>query len=782
MIPLKCTAVCLLAATAGSAAAQSHLVRRATNDSDAVAVSLAQFLNNKAFGDFPGHADFDGSLQSYPASSLPRSDSHISSSTGVEYLFPASRSSNASDNVLCLGQTISVPAGSYLSAQLLVASDKRDTIVSDNITFTYADNTSSVVEIRAEPWWAFLTMYKGEVILPYRYLANDTNFNTTHVYEWTGALDPLKQLSSITLPSTSNTTTGRMHVFAVSLRQASGLRVQHIRPTQKQEEGSVQIVEVTLGNSGPTWVHGDGVWVTVEAPGVRTVRPAQVKRLRTGDQKKVNVGILGSTNSTATVKLSSGNETTSFNFPSVEFGLKNYTESLDSLTLHESPEWFNDAKFGIFIHWGPYAVPGWGNSTPYEVYAEWYWWYSHHLAADKADTYDYHLRTFGPDVNYDNFFTNFTAANYDPKAWVDLFDDAGAQYFVLTTKHHDGFALFDPKATSNRSALNYGPKRDLLKELFDAAKTYQPHLHRGTYFSLPEWYNPDFGPYGFAQNEGNASTSWPGILATNQYTGETEPYTGHVPVADFIADLMVPQQEILAYDYETDIMWCDCGAANGSAAFASEWFNRAAATGRQVTMNSRCGIAQGSDFDTPEYTTFSSVSPRKWESNQGMDPYSYGYNRATADDAYMNASTIVSSLVDMVSKNGNFLLDIGPKADGSIVETEAENLRKAGKWIKAHDEAIFNTTFWFVMPEVGNVRFTQTNDAFYVLFLDEPVAGEEVLVEAPLPVLPGDQVTVLGEGLDVEWKTVDSGVSITWPAEMEGKGEYCWVVKIEYAL
>lgn len=296
----------------------------------------------------------------------------------------------------------------------------------------------------------------------------------------------------------------------------------------------------------------------------------------------------------------------------------------------------------------------------------------------------------------------------------------------------------------------------------------------------PFRYNPDFGPYGFAQNEGNASTSWPGILATNQYTGETEPYTGYVPVADFIDDLMVPQQEILAYDYETDIMWCDCGAANGSATFASEWFNKAAAAGRAVTMNSRCGISQGSDFDTPEYTTFSSVSPRKWESNQGMDPYSYGYNRATPDEAYMNASTVVSSLVDMVSKNGNFLLDIGPKADGTIVDVEAENLRAAGKWIKKHGEAIFNTTYWFVMPEVGDIRFTQTNDAFYVLFLEEPVAGEDILVEAPLPVMTGDKVTVLGEGLDVEWKTVGNGISLTWPTEMEGTGEYCWVVKIEY--
>lgn len=110
-------------------------------------------------------------------------------------------------------------------------------------------------------------------------------------------------------------------------------------------------------------------------------------------------------------------------------------------------------------------------------------------------------------------------------------------------------------------------------------------------------------------------------------------------------------------------------------------------------MNNRCGIVAGADFDTPEYTTFSSVSERKWESNQGMDPYSYGYNRATPSSLYMNASTLIHSLVDMVSKNGNLLLDFGPKADGTIDATEVAHLLEAGIWIKANAEAIFNTTY-----------------------------------------------------------------------------------------
>jgi hypothetical protein len=153
-----------------------------------------------------------------------------------------------------------------------------------------------------------------------------------------------------------------------------------------------------------------------------------------------------------------------------------------------------------------------------------------------------------------------------------------------------------------------------------------------------------------------------------------------------------------------------CGGANGTAEFAAAWFNHAASQGRQVTINNRCGIT-ASDFDTPEYTTFSSVSERKWESNEGMDPYSYGYNRATPAETYMNATTLINSLVDMISKNGNFLLDVGPKADGTIDATEVAHLLEAGTWIKANSEAIFNTTYWYVAFLINDLRLLLTHFA-----------------------------------------------------------------------
>ncbi len=417
-----------------------------------------------------------------------------------------------------------------------------------------------------------------------------------------------------------------------------------------------------------------------------------------------------------------------------------------------------------------------------------YRWYSNHhfVGADKSDDYDYRLRTFGPSWAYDDSFANFTGEKFDPKEWVDLFSDAGAKYFVLTTKHHDGFALFDTGRSTNRSSLHYGPRRDILQELFDASEKYHPDLKRGTYYSLPEWFNPDFGPYGFAETTAPSSVAWLGIEAQNPYTNATEPYTGRVPIDDYLTDLLAPHMERLAYEYETDIMWCDVGGANVTAAFASDWWNTAGRAGRQVVMNSRCGVPQAADFETPEYATYSSAQLRKWESNRGMDPFSYGYNRATPDEAYMNASSIIYSLVDIVAKNGNFLLDIGPRADGTIVQAEADNLREAGRWIKTHAEAIFGTSYWFVQTQIANpaVRFTQTEDAFYILFLSKPqLVGGAVVVQAPVPILEGDIVTMTGSDApeNLKWQTHDEGaLMISVSAEALGAEKYCWVFKIEY--
>jgi alpha-L-fucosidase len=251
-----------------------------------------------------------------------------------------------------------------------------------------------------------------------------------------------------------------------------------------------------------------------------------------------------------------------------------------------------------------------------------YWWDQNLGPNTPEETYQYNLKTYGPDHVYDDFIQNFTAAAWDPKEWVDLFADAGANYFVQVSKHHDGYAIFDlPANVTQRTSVAQFPYRNLLQvkdifeiliieygsnasyqELFDAAAQYQPQLHRATYFSLPEWFNPAYAKYGFG--------SWPGGNATNPYTNVTLAYTGYVQVNDYIEDVILPEMQTLA-DMGTEIMWCDIGGPNLTAEFASAWFNRAADEGRQVVLDNRCGLP--GDFDTPEYARYDAVQTRKWE-------------------------------------------------------------------------------------------------------------------------------------------------------------------------
>ncbi|CAJ2508536.1 Uu.00g135620.m01.CDS01 [Anthostomella pinea] len=793
MFPRNLLSFMLGAVATGTALAISPTV---ASTARSVPLDLSPYYNNKAFGTYPGETSFDGLGQCYPAPNLT-TPFYTSSQTGILYSFPGYTGLNKTDNVVCSSQTITVSNDSYFSASFLTSGDKELHTISENVTFTYTDNSTSLYELRTQDWFSFLTLYRGELIFPSRFTATGVDYNTSHIFERTAALIPGKILRSITLPNTTDASEGRLHIFSFSLWSGSSAEVQSVRPTQKWLEAGVQAVEVTVNNAGSECVSGSGLVFSLVGEGFNTTKTGSLKRLCPGDQKTVAIGVEGSTNGSANVSviIDDGVRQRTAPVEGVEIGFIEWTTELDDLAKHETPDWFNDAKYGIFIHWGPYAVAGWGNSTPYESYAEWFWWYStHHPQADPSDFYDYRLRTYGEDWAYDDTFPDFTASAFDPKEWVDLFADAGATYFVITSKHHDGFALFDTGETSNRSALHYGPRRDLLGELFDAAATYQPDLKRGAYFSLPEWYNPDFGPYGFDQFNSSsvpATNSWPGVLAKNPYTGVEEPYTGHVPVVDFLENLMLPQMETLAYEYDIDIMWCDIGGPNITAPFAARWWNETRAKDRQVAINSRCGLAQAADFDTPEYATFSSAQARKWESNRGMDPYSYGYNSATRAKEYMNASTLIYSLVDIVSKNGNFLLDIGPRADGSIVQAEADNLRDAGLWIKDHGEAIFGTNYWFVQSEIvggPDVRFTQTDGAFYALFLERPVVEDGVVsIAAPVPILDGDEVSLVAieGGEDLSWSVSGKGTEMMLQVEVhEGvldKAEFCWVFKIKYA-
>jgi len=732
-----------------------------------VVVSLADYFNNDAIDTAAAHdGDFDGSGYSFPGDSLP-ADGPVTVG-GVPYQL-GSAAAGAKNDIVALGQKITLPSGRYLSLLFLVAGSYGT--ASGTATVTYADGSTSAATLTAPDWYN-----SGDLTFPYRYTPgggtdqHPVSLNVSEVWVY-----PDRDVVSITLPNSAqpapNVTS--LHVFALSLQplaQGTSALLRDARSTTSMlHDAGPQSVEATLVNAGTTWLTAaDAVSVGVEAPGARTVAPAHVKVLAPGEQARLRIGIantagtaVGST-STGAVSATTRGSALAVATSLLTLGVPDYQPTDASLAKHQAPYWFDDAKFGIFIHWGVYSVPAWGPVG--KEYAEWYW---NNMQNPNDPTYTYHAQTYGESFNYDDFIPRFTAANFDPRSWVELISAAGAQYYVLTSKHHEGFALWDSKVTG-RNAVQLGPHRDLVGALFAASRQYTPHLRNGLYYSLPEWFNPD--------------NPWMGHAPRNPYTLAPVPYTGYQAGRDYVKDYQTPQVLELINGYDPDVIWYDIGGVNDTRDALTTYFNNAKnrRKPKDVTVDDRGGIP-AHDFTTPEYTTYANTVVAKWEASRGLDPFSYGYNSATPDSQYMTAEQVVQTLVDIVSKNGNFLLDIGPRADGTIPDVMQQRLREAGAWLKVNGEAIYGATYWSRMAQLDNLRFTvKQNEAFYIISLTAP--GNQVTVQAPVPIRPQDRVTLLGyRGGPLTWSQNNGALVIDVPKAAQATGQYAWVFKVAWS-
>lgn len=693
--------------------------------------------------------NFDGSGYAFPAEGLP---SGQVTADGVPYLFPGN-SQTKNNNAVATGQRIELPKGRYLTAHFLVASSYGT--AGGTATVHYADGSSTTGALSGPDWYSG----SGPISAPFRYSPGGTDQHPVSIGTAQVWADPQKDAVSVTLPVTNPAVEGKssLHVFALSLQPAGKgevLAVRGARSTAKLPRLGGQTIEATVVNLGDRWV--SNVSVRAEGLGVVTLQPALVRRLAPGEEARVRIGIHAYRTGTFDGKvIASSGRVSASQKARFTLGVADYQATDASLGTHESPYWFDDAKFGIFVHWGLYSVPAW--SPPGEQYAEWYWqWMQNPSNAVNP----YHAATYGKDFSYDQFIPQFTASKFDPREWVRLFEEAGAKYYVLTSKHHEGFALWDSKV-SGRDSVDLGPKRDLVKELFDASRKYTPSLKNGLYFSMPEWFNPD--------------NAWSGHAPRNPYTGAPEPYTGYQAGRDFVRDYQAPQMTELVDGYDPDVIWCDIGGANDSRRVLADYFNKAKnrAVPKDVTVDDRCGIPTH-DYTTPEYATYPNTVVKKWEASRGLDPRSYGWNRATPDSMYMTADEVIDTLVDTTSKNGNFLLDIGPRADGSIPEIMQQRLRETGAWLRTNGESIYGTTYWSRMAQLGSLRFTvKPNEAFYITSLAQP--GSQLVVDAPVPVRDGDRITLLGHDKPLKWTRSGGKLVVDVPA---GVGQHAWVFKV----
>ncbi|HLP95706.1 MAG TPA: alpha-L-fucosidase [Saprospiraceae bacterium] len=351
-------------------------------------------------------------------------------------------------------------------------------------------------------------------------------------------------------------------------------------------------------------------------------------------------------------------------FSSLVIAQKTYTPDWESLDSRPTPDWWLDAKFGIFIHWGVYSVPAF---TAKGNYAEWYQ-NSLENNAHKGKVKQFHEVNYG-DKSYYDLADDFHAELFNPDDWARLFERAGAKYVVLTSKHHDGFCLW-PNEDANRTwgipwnAEVRGPGRDLVGELFGALN--KTKVKPGLYFSLYEWYNP----------------IW-------QYDK-----------AQYAREHAMPQLYELIQRYEPWVIWSDGDWDATSELWQTpqflSWLYSESTVKDKIVANDRWGsdtrFHHGGIY-TPEYQPDMDFEDHAWEESRGMGA-SYGYNRHEDAWDYNSAQSLVLHLVDKVSRGGNFLLDIGPDAHGKIPPIMQDRLLEIGKWLNINGEAIYNTRRW----------------------------------------------------------------------------------------
>ncbi len=440
---------------------------------------------------------------------------------------------------------------------------------------------------------------------------------------------------------------------------------------------------------------------------------------------------------------------------------------------HVMPDWFVDAKFGIFIHWGVYSVPAW---APVGRYAEWYWYYQQIPAF--FPHHRYHLETYGAALRYDDFIEEFRAEAWDPEDWIDLIRDSGAKYWVLTTKHHDGFALW-PTAVSDRNAAKLGPRRDIVGALIEANRG--SGLEAGLYYSLPEWFNPAPKPTGIYAGGDRLFGQFPHPQDPYAAGNPEIPYTGYLPVDDYAEGIVVPQIHELIDRYRPSILWCDIGGDPEyfrTESWLTYFYTEAQGYAPQgVVANNRCG-AYG-DFVTPEYAPIPQPGGRYFESTRGIGS-SFGYNRNEQPEDYLSDAEVIHTLIDNVAAGGNLLLNVGPRADGTIPEIMRERLLAIGAWLRINGEAIYGSRRW-ERPQLGALRYTVgANGSLYVIAKEWP--GGELIIEPPLPLTPAAEITLLGgDGEPLAWEQQPERTVVALPggdAAAATTSRHAWAFRV----
>lgn len=361
-----------------------------------------------------------------------------------------------------------------------------------------------------------------------------------------------------------------------------------------------------------------------------------------------------------------------------------YRDTWESLSAHPVPRWYRKAKFGIFIHWGIYSVPAFGNE-----------WYSRNMYIQGSPEYEHHIKTYGKhtDFGYKDFLPLFRAEHFQADRWAELFRQAGAKYVVPVAEHHDGFQMYRSEI-SHWNAWEMGPKRDVLGELKErceqAGMTVGASTHR-----LEHWFFMGHGRE-FASDirepMQRGDFYWPAMPEPDLQALFEDPE----PTEEYLQDWLVRTCEIIDR-YQPKLLYFDWWIQRGVCKpylrkIAAYYYNRAAEWGTEVAITYKHDAFQfGSAVPDVERGQFADVKPYFWQTDTAIALNSWCY---TENNQFKPAGDILCDLVDIVSKNGCLLLNVGPKADGTISAEDEKVLLDIGQWLKVNGEAIYESEVW----------------------------------------------------------------------------------------
>ncbi|XP_012666840.1 tissue alpha-L-fucosidase [Otolemur garnettii] len=402
---------------------------------------------------------------------------------------------------------------------------------------------------------------------------------------------------------------------------------------------------------------------------------------------------------------------------------RRYTPDWPSLDSRPLPAWYDEAKFGVFVHWGVFSVPAWGS--------EWFWW--HWKGEGLAPYQSFMNENYPPGFSYADFGPEFTARFYHPEEWASLFQAAGAKYVVLTTKHHEGFTNWPSPVSWNWNSKDVGPHRDLVGELGTALrKRCLPDILR-------------------------VGTVW---------------------------ELEDEVSELHAFERHGLSSYLSAGSINQSPVLINNIYNRYKLSGDDVVVNDRWGrntsCHHGGFYNCQDKYMPHSLPSHKWEMCTSIDKLSWGYRRNMVISEVVKESQIIKELIQTVSLGGNYLLNIGPTKDGLIIPIFQERLLAVGKWLSINGEAIYATKPWRVQLEnMTSVWYTSKGSCVYAIFLHWPENG---VLSLAFPITTSSTtITMLGIQEDLKWSTDPiKGLLINLPQLPPSAlpVQFAWTVKL----